>query len=220
MGNVNFGIPLEDAVYLKNKMQLDVAVEGGTYLGGTAISLSRIFRQVYTIENSDQMYEKAIENVSSIRNIQPLKGDTRSHLPEIVHSENKILFWLDAHWSGGETYGKLDECPLIEELRIIFESRITCAILIDDARLFMAPPPKPHNEKAWPSCADISAVIPGDWDLIIYNDVIYLTPKTIRFREYMQDKAGDDWSSRTKNNYLSLGNCFRGLLRSLRAIRK
>jgi hypothetical protein len=220
MGIVNFGIPLEDAGYLKKKMQLDVAVEGGTYLGGTATILSRIFRKVYTIENSDQIYEKAIKNISSISNIQLLKGDTRSHLPKIVHSENKILFWLDAHWSGGETYGESDECPLIEELRIIFESRITCAILIDDARLFMAPPPMPHNEKTWPSCADISTVIPADWDLIIYDDVIYLTPKSISFRKYMQEKATNDWISWGKNNYPSLGNCFRGLLRRLRGNRR
>ena len=35
--------------------------------------------------------------------------------------------------------------PLLSELNIIFEkSKSNHAILIDDARLFMAPPPKPY----------------------------------------------------------------------------
>jgi hypothetical protein len=122
-----------------------------------------------------------------------LKGDTREHLDSIMKNNDNLLFWLDAHWSGGETYGKEDECPLIEELEIIFKYDKNCIILIDDARLFLAPPPKPHNFKNWQSLIDIVNVLPTNWDLIEYEDVIYLFPKTISidFKEFIQDDITD-----------------------------
>lgn len=215
MGIVNFGVPIEDVKYLQQKMKLTVAVEGGTYLGETAKSLSAIFEQVYTIENSDQMFVQAKTNIAGIKNISLLKGDTRDHLPEILMSEDNILFWLDAHWSGGVTYGEQDECPLIDELITIFQSGKVCAILVDDARLFMAPPPIPHNEKSWPSVVDISAVIPADWDLVIYNDVIYIIPKSICFRQYMQVKATSDWLASSTVKHPSFGNSLRSLFRAI-----
>lgn len=214
MGVVNFGIPLEDAKYLQKTMNLGVAVEGGTYLGGTAKALRQIFDKVITIENSDRMYIKAKENLAGM-DISVLKGDTRSYLPQILKSEDNILFWLDAHWSGGETYGEQDECPLIEELKMIFMGDKKCAILIDDARLFMAPPPAPHNEKLWPSVADISGVVSPDWDLIIYNDVIYITPKSIDFRKYMLGKTTEDWAAVGKTKYQRVSDCLRDFLRAL-----
>lgn len=193
MGVVDKGIPIEIAKYLKNKMNLKIAVEGGTFIGSTAMALSKIFSKVYTIENSDQMFIQASRNIFGIENIKLLKGDTRTHLPKILELEDEILFWLDAHWSGGQTYGEKDECPLIDELKIIFKSNKICAILIDDARLFMAPPPIPHDEKFWPSIADISCVIPRNWDLIIFNDVIYITPKSVAFRQYIQNFTSTSW---------------------------
>jgi hypothetical protein len=215
MGIVNFGIPIEDAKYLQRKMGLNVAVESGTYLGETAKSLSEIFEQVYTIENSDQMFVQAKKNIAGIGNISLLKGDTRDHLPEILMSEDNILFWLDAHWSGGVTYGEQDECPLRDELVTIFQSEKVCAILIDDARLFIAPPPSPHNERSWPSVADISAAIPSDWDVIIYKDVIYITPKSIGFRQYIQVKTTSDWLALSKRKHPSFGKNLRGLFRAV-----
>jgi len=87
------------------------------------------------------------------------------------------LFWLDAHWSGGDTYGENDECPLMDELKIIFQYRKNYVILIDDARLFMAPPPKPHKIENWPSIKEIVNILPYEWDLIIYN--LYICFQTI-----------------------------------------
>ena len=36
MGLVNFGVPEKETEYLKNRMKLDLFVEGGTYKGETA----------------------------------------------------------------------------------------------------------------------------------------------------------------------------------------
>lgn len=211
MGIVNFGVPLDDASYLAETMDLKVAVEGGTYRGDTTKLLSKLFARVYTIEKSEHMYAEAEKKLAGISNIQMLKGDTRTNLPIILDSEDGILFWLDAHWSGGKTYGEQDECPLIEELELIFKADLdNYAILIDDARLFMAPPPSPHDESLWPSIADISLILPDGWDMTIWNDVIFVTPQLIRFREYMQLRTTSDWNRLRKG---ILKNYLRGLIR-------
>jgi hypothetical protein len=213
MGVVNFGIPIEEANYLREIMSLGIAVEGGTYRGGTAKELSKLFDKVYTIEKSEQMFSEAEKNLNGISNIKLLKGDTRTNLPSILNSEDGILFWLDAHWSGGKTYGEQDECPLIEELKLIFNSKKKCAILIDDARLFMAPPPTPHDESAWPSIADIAAVLPSDWDLIIWNDVIYITVSEIRFRRHMQTRTTSERLNFSNSKKLKFKTRLRNMFR-------
>ena len=188
MGLINFGVPEEEIEFLKHIMKLDVFVEGGTYKGGTAKSMGKKFRKIFTIEKSDIMFEIAKENLKDTNNITLLKGDTREHLDSIIANNENILFWLDAHWSGGDTYGEEDECPLIEELNIIFKYNKNYVILIDDARLFLAPPPYPHNFNNWQSLTDIMKAIPESWELIEFEDVIYLFPKEINneFKSFLQ----------------------------------
>jgi len=203
MGLINFGVPEKETEFLKQHMNLEVFVEGGTYMGGTAKKMAENFRKVYTIEKSDVMYEKAKENLKDISNIDMLKGDTREHLKDILDKNDNILFWLDAHWSGGDTYGEEDECPLIEELEIIFDYPKNYVILIDDARLFLAPPPYPHDFKNWQSMKDIFNVIPQNWSFIEYEDVIYLYPIVIeeKLKEFIQK----DVTNKMKNkNSVSL----------------
>lgn len=192
MGQHKMGIPEAEAEFIKKAFDLDTFVEGGTFKGETSKAMSSQFSKVYTIENSDYCYAIAKENLSNYSNVELLKGDTRTHLKSIVKDNDNMLFWLDAHWSGGETYGEEDECPLIEELKIIYDSKKHFVILIDDARLFAAPPPSPHKIEHWPTISDISRSIPKDWDVLIYEDVFYLldgkNPKTHDFKEYLQSK--------------------------------
>lgn len=195
MGLVNFGVPEKEVEYLKGVLELDVFVEGGTYKGGTAKNMSNKFRKVFTIEKSAVMYEEAKKGLKDFVNVTTLKGDTRDHLHSVLHGNNNILFWLDAHWSGGDTYGEGDECPLIEELKIIFSFDKNHVVLIDDARCFLAPPPLPHDYKNWPSLGDILRVTPKSWELVVHMDVIYLFPEKIsdEFKATLQEKV-------TKNN--------------------
>lgn len=195
MGLINFGVPKSEALYLKDMMKLDVFVEGGTYKGGTSLDMSSIFNKVYTIEKSDIMFGIAKENLRGVQNVTQLKGDTRDHLSNILEESDNLLLWLDAHWSGADTYGEEDECPLIEELKLIFKVNKNYVILIDDARLFLAPPPLPHDHKKWPSLTDILRVIPKDWELLEFEDVIYLFPLrySSEFKNFMQEKTTKIW---------------------------
>ena len=201
MGLINFGVPEEETKFLKDSMKLDVFVEGGTYKGGTAKNMSNKFRKVYTIEKSDIMFDEAKKNLKDIENVVMLKGDTREHLQYILEKNDNILFWLDAHWSGGDTYGEEDECPLVEELEIIFKYDKNYVILIDDARLFLAPPPYPHKIENWPSLTNILQVIPMNWELIEFEDVIYLFPKkrNQEFKNFIQEITTQRWKQYRKN---------------------
>ena len=219
MGLINFGIPEKETEYLKNRLKLDVFVEGGTYKGGTAKSMSNQFRKVYTIEKSDVMFDIANENLKDISNVAMLKGDTREHLHSILENNDNLLFWLDAHWSGGETYGEEDECPLIEELEIIFEYNKNYVILIDDARLFLAPPPYPHKIENWPSLTDILNSMPDNWELIEFEDVIYLfnTKCNKDFKSFIQKIVTERWKQYGQD---SKGSFVKGLKLAIRGLLK
>lgn len=198
MGIINSGIPVAEALFLKRKLMLSIFLETGTYRGDTAKSMSNYFEKVYTIEKSEYMYNIAKEVLKGYKNVELLKGDSRDILPKILYScANNILFWLDAHWSGGKTWGEGDECPLLKELQVIFAKckRKNYAILIDDARLFLAPPPLPHDWKSWPTIADIIKIIPKGFDLVIFNDVIYIYPNKISsdFRNFIQELTTKAW---------------------------
>jgi hypothetical protein len=106
-------------------------------------------------------------------------------LNEIQHQiqDKATLFWLDAHWcSAEETDEHISQCPLLQEIQAIQKLNIDSIILIDDARLFTCPPPKPHVFSEWPrfnAILDALLQISDRHQLIIYNDVIIYYPDRI-----------------------------------------
>jgi len=137
MGIVNPGIPEMEAMFLKECMELDIFIETGTYKGLTALKMSKDFKMVYTIEKSEMLFNLCQNKLKGIQNVSVIFGDSRRHLDLILEKENNILFWLDAHYSGGETYGENDECPLLDELKVIFKYKKNYVILIDDASVLL-----------------------------------------------------------------------------------
>ena len=205
MGAIRFGVPKAELKYLQEKLNLKTAIEAGTYLGGSAIELAKIFETVYTIEKSEEIFEIGKKNLMNIRNISHIKGDTREVIENLIGGNDMVLFWIDSHWSGGLTYGKDDECPLIDELRTIFSKTYkSAAIMVDDARLFMAPPPYPNNERNWPTLKEISSEVPEEFEINIWEDVIYITPKSADMRKYLQKRVTIAWKrDKPKNDIIS-----------------
>ena len=70
------------------------------------------------------------------------------------HKSNS-LFWLDTHWCSSNSYGEEDQCPLMKEIEIINTSKADSIILIDDARLFLSPPPLPNSSHFYPGIAEV-----------------------------------------------------------------
>lgn len=148
------------------------------------------------------MFDMAKSAIGYVKNITMLQGNTKTFLESVLEGNDNILFWLNAHWSGGYTYGGNDECPLLEELDIIFRVNKNYAILIDDARLFIAPPPKPDNMEQLPTLKSIVETLPKNWEIIIYKDVIYFLPEAVNleFREYIQVDFSKKYKVLAQNN--------------------
>jgi hypothetical protein len=204
MGIIQMGIPKKQVSFIKKSLGLDTFIEGGTFYGNTARYASNFFKKVITIEKSKVIFKKASESLSGIKNLQILKGDTRKFLNELTLENDNILFWLDSHWSGGETYGKEDECPLLEELEIIFKHDKNFVILIDDARLFLSPPPLPHKIENWPTIEKIIKAVPSKFKILIYEDVIYIVPREFKalFWNFIQKDVTEKWRSNSKKGML------------------
>jgi hypothetical protein len=141
---------------MRDIFKVKIFVETGTNLAETAVWASDNFERVFTVEAYEPLYQKAIETYGNRKNIQFLKGDSRTHIKSLTSSLTEpAIFWLDAHWCGEHTFGKSDECPIIGELELLNASKVPHIVLIDDARLFLEPPPAPHEASCWP---DISAI--------------------------------------------------------------
>lgn len=184
MGSIHYGIPPWLMEAFKVTFEIPAFIETGTDSGQTALWAANIFEQVYTIEASESRYQKAQENVSWPTNVKAIFGNSKEALFPVIQALSPLkgaAFWLDAHWCNNDSYGKDDECPLLEEIRLVNQFTGNRFILIDDARLFTAPPPEPHNAAQWPNLADIIEVLNSPVDgkkpfLMIYNDVIIAVP--------------------------------------------
>jgi hypothetical protein len=148
-------VPIELAAQLRARLGLERAVETGTYLGGGARLLAGVFPAVTTIELSHQLHGQAREDLAELPAIEVLQGDSRTVIPQLVEDPVPTLFWLDGHWSGGPTAGAQDECPVLEEIAAIGAGTERDCVLIDDARLFVASPPPPHDPSQWPTLLDV-----------------------------------------------------------------
>lgn len=198
MGIVHSGIPQDTVIYLKDRFGLDTLVETGTFKGATAEWASGHFAKVITVELSPSLHLEAAGRLRNRSNIELVLDDSRDALPKILKTlEKPALFWLDGHWTAtAGAAGQEAECPLLEELDAINRSKLDHLILIDDARLFLQPPPPPHRSTDWPTLERISEKLsePGRRRYVrVFDDVIFAVPESSKriLDECFQDRGND-----------------------------
>ncbi len=143
--------------YLDKEYQ--TVVETGTCLGYSTSSLKNHFKQVHTIELNEELYHKAVEKFKNDKNVICHQGDSKQVLKELIPKlEGKVIFFLDAHWSGdndvdweksnwkgygvetsycGDESTGQNQVPLLEEIELIVENfKGECLIYVDDADKF------------------------------------------------------------------------------------
>lgn len=119
-------------------------IESGTYMGEGASHLSEFAMHIHTIEPSLKFFELAKIELCKKKNITQHFGNSENLLNSIIIFEinkgtNKISFWLDGHYSGGDTYLGNFDTPILSELTIIknFLTKLDVVkIFIDDIRCF------------------------------------------------------------------------------------
>lgn len=178
MGMVKFGVPEKITLQLRDLTGATVFVETGTYQGGTARWAANHFEKVFTVEQSQSLFNQYSQHLADIHNVTALCGDSRLLLQGILEEigNHKAIFWLDSHWFGGETAGQSDQCPLLGELACLRE-RSGDVLLIDDARLFLAAPPMPHDVAQWPDIGEVIRALPNEGRGLcvqVADDVIFV----------------------------------------------
>ena len=199
MGAVNFSVDLKLVQLLQNELKLTTFVETGTFKGETIISVSPFFKKCLTVELSKECYIKAAERFIGLKNVIIENDDSASFLKknQNVLSQEKVCYWLDAHWCvADKTAGELSQCPLLNELEAIKSIQPESVILIDDARLYLCAPPRPHEISHWPSLGEILSKLNSlskNHQPMILNDVIIFYPRQIdaALRTYAYNESID-----------------------------
>lgn len=132
--------------FIKERVLLSYSVAGapwietGTYLGTTTEFLIKHFPMVHTIEPHEKHYKNACQKFSE-QNVKLYNDISENVLEGIVDSlEGDANFWLDGHYSFGDTFQGPSNCPVRRELEII-EANLNqferISIFIDDVRCFV-----------------------------------------------------------------------------------
>ncbi|MDX6477007.1 MAG: hypothetical protein QOH95_2518, partial [Gaiellaceae bacterium] len=164
--------PRQLAADLRDRLEIRRAVETGTYTGATARLLGGMFDSVVTIERSDDYFQRASAVLGAMPNVRQIHGHSGEALATVAPgADGPTLYWLDAHWSGGDTAGSDDPVPLMRELDAIGDGHPGDCILIDDARDFATSP-----DPRWPLLVEILDKVreqrPGDHVTVIHDLII------------------------------------------------
>ena len=125
----------------------EVFVETGTYTGHMVLSMLDKFEKVFSIELDKMLYQKAVANFCGYKHVQILQGESDKVLKKLLPDiKSSCLFWLDAHYSGGQTAKADSETPIMHELECILTHFLADQhiLLIDDARCFNGTNDYPH----------------------------------------------------------------------------
>ena len=196
MGIVRMGVPEDIVTFIKNQFNISSFIETGTFKGETAAWATNFFNIIHTIEFSKKIFINTKNNYSHISNINFLFGDSRKILKDILPESSQSIIWLDAHWCASGSYGETDQCPLIEEINLINSFDKDHFILIDDARLFLAPPPLPNSTKYYPDITELIIKLNnGKRKIYVFEDVIIAVPEFAAktFQPFMQNKTTLNW---------------------------
>lgn len=176
------GKPIPTPHMIKRKTVAEYAVkygcktfyESGTYLGDMVNFAKKIFDDIYSVELSEELANKAKIKFSSNTHIHIIQGDSGNVIDDILKKiEGPCLFWLDGHYSGGITSCGDEHSPIVKEVSAIIKNgHGDNVILIDDARCFT-------GEKGYPTpkvLKDLLAEKDRAIGISVENDIIRIFP--------------------------------------------
>lgn len=116
-------------------------VETGTAYGQTLMQIYPYFNKIFTVEISEELWNWVNPHVKELTHVQHVLGDSLLEIPKFLKTltkDDKVFFWLDAHWSQGLSSKNEYDVPLIQECVIIDNGYLadTAVIVIDDVRMF------------------------------------------------------------------------------------
>lgn len=116
-----------------------IFVETGTYLGNGILQVLNDFREIHSIDIKEQFINEASQKFNNIHKVKLHCGDSSEVLQRLRNNiYEPAIFFLDAHYSGGETSFGIEGdngCPLLRELQVLSQRPYDDIIIIDDMRL-------------------------------------------------------------------------------------
>lgn len=152
---------------------LSTLIETGTYQGDMVEAMKNIFSRIHSIELGEELYQKACLRFAVEPSITIHHGDSGEILPSILSTTSEpALFWLDAHYSRGDTALGSLETPIMKELSAILKNNKEHVILIDDARDFKGT----HDYPTIPELESLLVQAGRNYELSVRDDIIRITP--------------------------------------------
>jgi hypothetical protein len=161
-------------------------VETGTYLGHSLENVCGLFERAVSIELSPQLHAAAQRKFADRPNVTLLQGDSAQRIVEAATlcAGLPTLYWLDAHWSAGNTARGDENTPILAELALIAD-RVGAddVVLIDDMRNFVTVPEGFAHHDAllgYPLIDEVLQVLarfPGGFQAVLSGDVLVCTSR-------------------------------------------
>ncbi len=110
-------------------------IETGTYMGDMVSAVRSYFEKVYSIELAQTYYKAAIKRFKKYSNVSIISGDSGVELPKILSQlSGPAIFWLDGHYSGGDTAKSTENSPLRKEIEsiLLWKFKTESILIIDD----------------------------------------------------------------------------------------
>ena len=144
-------------------------VETGTHKGITIFEMEKYFDELYTIEINEILYNN-VKNKYKGNKINFILGDSSYVLNDLSNKiYNNAIFFLDGHWSSGDTGRGYKDCPLLEEIQCINNNfKNNAIIIIDDHRLFGKGPKNKQLPEDWEDISDKKIIE------IVFNRITHL----------------------------------------------
>jgi hypothetical protein len=155
----------------------DVFIETGTFNGDTLeAAIGAGFKDLHSIDVVEEYTEKAKAKFVEFKNVFLHCGSSPEILPRIIDPSRSTTFWLDAHYQAykeNEIDLKYGECPLVEELKVVFSNNwvFPPIVLIDDAHMFECARPC-FKAEDWPSLEVIQSLLPEGYQLKKLDDIL------------------------------------------------
>lgn len=110
---------------------LKTFVETGTNTGQTLDFVNPYFREFYSIELHEGLFENALGKFKNQNNVHLVFGDSALVLGAVLEKiSESCLIWLDAHKTGGPSADAGD--PIPSEMNAIYEKSPTSLVVLDD----------------------------------------------------------------------------------------
>jgi hypothetical protein len=185
MGAISFSLDPRLVEFFRRELPLARFVETGTFRGETLRLAAQQFAECHSVELSPELYQAAAAAFAGNLAVRLHLGPSPQYLTEnaAAFAASPTFFWLDAHWCSAEaTAGADSQSPLLEEIAALGSLHPQSVLLIDDARLYLCPPPLPHRFTDWPAFHDIVRglfALSDQHRLMVFNDVICFHPVTV-----------------------------------------